>query len=91
MSSVNNPKVVKQIRAIVKGEYEYFHTYNDPIKGGRRIKFMTNGYMRPDDELADIAKAIVYKLKLFGIQFKSAEWETLESWRGPYDAFIVRI
>ena len=87
----NNPKLVKQIREIVKSEYDYWLSYNDPIKEGRKLKFMQNGYIAPASELSNMKGAIVKKLKDAGIDVMTAGWETCSSWRGDYNAFIVRI
>lgn len=89
--STNNRALVKQIRQIVKGEYDYWFTYNDPVADGRKIKFMHNGYQHSDKEHKQMKSAIVRKLKAANIDVQSAGWESCESYHGSYNAFIVRI
>lgn len=89
--SKNDPVLVKQIREIVKSEYEYWATYNDPLKAGRKIKFCRNGYRLFSAEKNAIKTSVEKKLKKAGITVKQADWEVCQSYRGAYDAFIVRI
>lgn len=88
--SKNDPVLVKRIREIVKEQYDYWATYNDPPKNGRKIKFMRNGYRMSKDELDAIKDCIAWGLADAGITVKQAGWEVCQSHRGEYDAFIVR-
>lgn len=87
----NDQQTVKQIRQIIKSEYDYWATFNDKLKSGRKIKCMKNGYIPPQKELDTIDRAINKKLTKAGITVKSAGWEGCLSYWGGYVAYIVRI
>ena len=83
---------VARIREIVRTEYNYWTTYNDKVKTGRRIKMMRNGFTHGPAMYLMWDRNIKRKLRRAGIEYQTAGFEQLERpFYGSYMAYVVRI
>jgi hypothetical protein len=79
-------KLNNEIRALAnKLGWDVWMTYTDPRKGGKRVKFMRNGWVPSGKVQADVKLGVERLLKKKGLQRShKVSWGMGESWRGPY-------
>lgn len=81
----------KQVRDIVKSQYEYWNTFNDlrKDKKSRRLKFMRNGYFFDQKDYDRWDANIRRAMENEGIQFSDAGFRMGQSYRGNYMYYQV--
>jgi hypothetical protein len=83
---------VKQVREIIKSQYNYWTTYNDlrKDKKTRRIKCMINGYIYSPEEYEKWDTEIKRQMDEAGIAYKEAGFKDgYMDYRGAYVYYSV--
>lgn len=84
-------KTNKEITKIVREHYSFLSRYNDKRKNHRRIKFMHNGFDHGNSIYKRIENGITRSLRKASIDYISCEFESCSSYRGTYQALIIKL
>lgn len=89
MDQRQKAKLIRQ--TVREAGYDFWASYNDKNKNGRRLKCMRNGYDFGPKQYAKWEKTINKRLKELGVEVDSCGFERCDRpGYGDYQALVVR-